>query len=170
MMRCRTHETSTNTPMTRHSRMQPLVAILALTLGIPCAHELNAQATDEAEIRRVIADYYLEGRRQADSTVLGRAFLLGNAHMFYVRDDTLADVPIPTYVNRIASARNDPTWKAGERSKARITLIDITGNAAMAKVEDIGSDATVVDYMILMKVRGHWKIASKAFDRTALTR
>ena len=146
------------------------ILALASALTVFTAAGLHAQSADEAAIRRVIAQHYLEGRRLADATVLGDAFVLGSAHMFFVQNDTLTDVPIPAYVRRIASARNDPSWKAGGPSTARVTLVDISGKAAVAKIEDPKAYPNIVDYMILLKVRGHWKVVSKAFDRVPAAR
>jgi hypothetical protein len=85
--------------------------------------------------------------------------------MMFIRDGQVVDVPIPDYVARVASARNRPEWKAGPPSKAQVTLVDVAGNAAVAKLVDAGAEQTVVDYFTLLKVAGEWKVVGKVFDR-----
>ncbi len=145
----------------RQSRLGCLLLLAILAAPRPAA----AQSADEAAIRRVLTENYLEGRRTADSVVLGRAFDLEHAHMMFVREGALVDVPIPTYVARVASARTQPEWKPGPPSPAKVTLVDITGNAAVAKIEDRGAEQTVVDYMLLLKTGGEWRVVGKIFDR-----
>ncbi len=44
-------------------------------------------------------------------------------------------------------------------------MVDITGTAAIAKIELDYPDVFFTDYMSLLKVDGEWKIVDKIFDR-----
>lgn len=138
-----------------------LLAALLLLLAVPA----SAQSPDETEIRRLLTDHYLEGRRTADSAVLAQAFDLAHAHMLFLREGQVVATPIPAYVSRVAAARSRPDWKVGPPSTARITMVDIMGNAAVAKIEDAGPEQTVVDYFTLLKAGGRWVVVGKVFDR-----
>ena len=63
-------------------------------------------------------------------------------------------------------ASRPPTRRSGS---AGSSAIDITGTAAIAKVELDYPDVFFTDYMSLLKVDGEWKIVDKIFDRRAPT-
>jgi len=95
----------------------------------------QAQSADEQEIRRVVSEYYFEGGRQGDSSQVRRAFNLEVAHMLYVDNEgALRDVPIPEYVRRIGAARERPGFRP-DASPRRILMVDVSGSAAVAKLE-----------------------------------
>jgi len=125
----------------------------------------TAQSPDEAEIRRVVTEYYFEGGRTADSSLTRQAFDLGRAHMFYVQADTLVDVPIPEYVRRVGSGRNRPNF-APDNNQRRIVMVDVSGTAAVAKLEIRTPTAVLTDYMSLLKVGGRWVVVNKIFSRS----
>lgn len=124
----------------------------------------TSQSPDEAEIRRVVSEYYFEGGRTADSALTRQAFDLQRAHMLYVQADTLVDVPIPEYVRRVGSSRGRPNFQP-DNNQRRIVMVDVTGTAAVAKLEIRTSSAVLTDYMSLLKVGGRWTIVNKIFHR-----
>ena len=42
-------------------------------------------------------------------------------------------------------------------------MVDITGNAAIAKLRLDYPAAVLTDYMLLLKIDGRWQVVSKAF-------
>ncbi|HKP29898.1 MAG TPA: nuclear transport factor 2 family protein [Gemmatimonadales bacterium] len=48
--------------------------------------------------------------------------------------------------------------------KRRIVSVDISGTAAIAKIELDYPQTKFIDYMALLKIKGEWRIAAKAFD------
>lgn len=52
-----------------------------------------------------------------------------------------------------------------QNRKTKIASIDITGNAAQAKLEIEYETFAFIDYMNLLKVDGEWKVVSKIFYR-----
>jgi protease I len=46
----------------------------------------------------------------------------------------------------------------------RVASVDVTGNAAIAKLEIAKPGWVVTDYMSLLKVDGQWVIVNKIFD------
>lgn len=134
------------------------IATLATAAAL-AAHGLEARsaaAADEAAIRRTIQFYFGGGAtvRQAFDPV---------AQMTYVTDSGLAVVPIEQYI-----ARSEAAAKAGRPSPwsdQRIASIDITGDAAVAKLQLQGANGVVTDYMTLLEIDGEWKIVNKSFTR-----
>ena len=47
-------------------------------------------------------------------------------------------------------------------------MVDVSGNAAVAKLELESPEATITDYMSLLKVDGEWTVVGKIFDRRAV--
>jgi Putative lumazine-binding len=121
---------------------------------------------DERAIRRHIEQYYFEGVRRSDTAAARRAF-----HpvltMYSARDGALAQRSLDEWVTAIAErAPNPPKPDAVQR---RIVSVDVTGTAAMAKVELVQPEATLTDYMSLLKLNGEWIIVGKIFDRQPKT-
>jgi Putative lumazine-binding len=121
---------------------------------------------DEQAIRRHIERYYFEGVRHSDTAAAHRAFH-PVAIMYSVRDGKLAERSIAEWLTAIAErAPNPPKPDAVQR---RAVSVDVTGDAAVAKLELTHPDAVLTDYMSLLKVNGEWTIVGKIFDRRATT-
>ena len=138
--------------------------LAAVVILAPISMAARQQSADEQEIRRVVTAYYFEGGRTADSSLTRQAFDLQRAHMFYVQADTLVDVPIPEYVRRVGSGRQRPNFQP-DTNQRRIVMVDVSGTAAVAKLEIRTATAVLTDYMSLLKVGGRWTIVNKIFSR-----
>jgi hypothetical protein len=46
-----------------------------------------------------------------------------------------------------------------------VTSVDVTGDAAIARVELQRPESVITDYMSLLKVDGRWQIVNKIFTR-----
>lgn len=117
---------------------------------------------DEQAIRRHIERYYFEGVRNSDTAAAHRAFH-PVAIMYSVHDGKLAERSIPDWLKAIAERAPQPPKPDDVRR--RIVSVDVTGNAATAKLELASRDGTITDYMSLLKVDGEWTIVGKIFDR-----
>jgi len=122
----------------------------------------RADDGDAEAIRRTV-QYYFDGSRGADSSVMRRAFHVGAAKMMYVRGGRLVEVPIAEFIAR--SGRRRATEFVPDTFPRRIVSIDVAGNSATAKLEMVTPELLVVDYMALLKVDGEWLIVNKIFDR-----
>lgn len=133
---------------------------IALALLLLAAMPLFASPDDEAEIRAVVEKYFA-----AHATGQG-APLLEAFHpdwkMLSVRDGALVTKTRDEFVSGFKG-----TAPADEAQRKRtIELIDVTGNAAMAKLRLDYPATTFVDYMLLLKVDGRWQVVTKAFHAT----
>jgi hypothetical protein len=133
--------------------------MLAGAAGLTAASPYDPE---ETAIRRHIERYYFEGVRSSDTAAAHRAF-----HpvltMYSVRDGALAPRTVADWLKGIAERAPRPPKPDGV--PRRVVSVDITGTAAMAKLELDYPDATIIDYMSLLKVNGEWTIVGKIFDR-----
>jgi hypothetical protein len=121
---------------------------------------------DEQAIRRHIERYYFEGVRHSDTAAAHRAFH-PVAVMYSIRDGKLAGRSIPDWLTAIAERA--PTPPKPDAVQRRVVSVNVTGTAAVAKVELVQPEAVVTDYMSLLKVDGEWTIVGKIFDRRPTT-
>lgn len=130
-----------------------LFALLSL-----CAPLCYAQTavTDRDQIVQVL-QYYVEGGTVGDSALTRKAFHT-SARLQGARNGTYAELAINDYIARIAGSNP---------RKATYPYIDITGNAAIAKIEIVNMEGKPIftDYMQLLKVDGRWVIVNKTYHR-----
>ena len=130
-----------------------LVAVSGLTAAA------IAQRSDEAAVREAVG-HYLQGHATGDGAHFRMVFH-PEAKLFWVQGDELRQ---RTSADYIAGAPGKPAPDEAQR-KRRIERVDVSGNAAVAKVIlDYPSDA-LTDYLSLLKVNGEWKIVNKIFVR-----
>ena len=137
------------------------VALTAiLLLGAAVHPEQQGRAEDERAIRAV-AQAYFDGRARGDTALLGSAFLLPQATMYAWRDTVLLDLPIPSWLVRIANAPRSPR---PPEDRDRILSIDIDHTVAHMKLETRTRDRVTTDHMNLVKVNGRWLVVNKIFE------
>jgi hypothetical protein len=67
-----------------------------------------------------------------------------------------------TSAEYIAGASGQPAEDEDQRRR-EITMVDVTGDAAVAKVVLDYPNALFTDYMSLLKIDGEWRIVNKTF-------
>jgi hypothetical protein len=112
---------------------------------------------EEAGVRAAL-DAYLQGHITGLPDGFRRAFQ-PEARMLFMRDGKFSKVEIADY---IARAPGKPAEDEAKRTRA-IDFIDITGDAAIARITLDYPDVKFTDYMTLLKTDGEWRIVSKAF-------
>ncbi len=130
---------------------------------------LAAQVDPEKEaIKKVIQTAYVDGlQNKGPVTDIEKGFhpgfeLLGN------KNNELTKFPIYSWImyhkKRLVENPNPPT--AEELVTSKFPLIDITGNAAMVKIELYkGGNILFTDYLSLYKFEEGWQIVSKIYFR-----
>lgn len=113
--------------------------------------------SDEEAVRETIGHYF-EGHRTGDGEHFKRAFH-PESKLFWVHDGVLQQRTSGEY---IARASGSPPDDEGQRAR-RVESIDITGNAAVAKLVLDYPSSYITDYMTLLKIDGRWWIVNKAF-------
>jgi hypothetical protein len=132
-----------------------------MTTGIMlCCLVFAASADSDRQAIEQTIGYYFAASDNGDADALGRAFH-PEAKMIFVRDGKLTQVTIPEWQDRIRKNPNPPV-KANWR---KVVSVDISGEAAVARVESDFATFQFIDYMSLLKVDGEWKIVNKIFHR-----
>jgi protease I len=142
-------------------RATPLLVATATAIVLAAAADLNARWGDEAATRQTV-QYYFDGGTNRDSVALRKAFH-PDARMLFAKDGRLVVVPIGEYIARVAGERPKPGQV--DSTKKRVTSVDATGDAAIARVELQRPESVITDYMSLLKVDGRWQIVNKIFTR-----
>ena len=145
-----------------------LAAILVATPGL--AGSSNADSTSaEADIVQVIEASYIHGAFNEQNTEAMRAGFHPIFKIHGVGKGKLSTYPIADWVSGIEKQKAKDDYKA-QVWEHRFPMIDITGNAAVVKVELFkveGADKTHVytDYLSLLKFADGWKITDKVYTQ-----
>jgi len=132
-----------------------LALLLSLTL-------LSAQgdSASDAAVRRTIAQHYFQAHATGSGESL-RGVFVEEGRMFWSADGQLRNRSSTDYINGFSGK---PAPDESQRRR-RILLVDVAGDVAVAKAELDYPDVRLVDYFILVRAGGDWKIVSKAFQR-----
>lgn len=116
--------------------------------------------TPEQEIEAVktVCNYYLTGGTNGDSVMFSKAFS-PTGQMQFMRRDTLQIVSLKDFMARMP---ND--GKKQDRS-TKIEMVQVFGNAAVAKLTIEYPTFYFHDIMSLLKTKEGWKIVGKIFSR-----
>ena len=146
--------------------MKRSILLMTILLALGWTPALAQADSEEATIRAAL-EHYLLGHATGDGAQHAVVFHeIANLH--WVRDGELAT---RTSADYIASAPGEPAEDEAERRR-EITMVDVTGDAAVAKIVLDYPDALITDYMSLLKIDGEWKIVNKIFtvERRAASR
>jgi hypothetical protein len=144
-----------------------VVAALAAVLVAGIYAQAQSPASEEAAVREAL-NHYLQGHATGKGEEHAKVFH-PESKLFWIADGQLRTRTSAEY---IAGASGKPAADEAKR-KRRIAMVDIAGNAAIARVELDYPDVKFVDYMSLLKVDGRWQIVNKTFyadRRSAATR
>ena len=131
------------------------MTLLALLLALPLA--AVAENAEETAVRAAI-EHYMQGHATGDGAHFRLAFH-PDSKLFFTREGKLASWTSEEYIGR---AKGTPAADEAQR-KRRIDFVDITGDAAAAKLTLEYPEVTFTDYLSLLKVDGEWKIVNKTF-------
>jgi hypothetical protein len=137
----------------------------ALAFLFACA-AAAAAADDAADVKAVVNSAYVEGVHIQGNAGLMRAGFAPEFRMLVLKDGKLTIVTLDEWAGRIeaGAAKKDPN-AAKPEIKAEYALVDVTGNAAIARVEIYRNGKhTFTDYLSLYKFPDGWKIVGKIFQ------
>jgi len=138
--------------------MKAAVALIAVAAALGGAARLNTQSSDEAAVRRAL-DHYLQAHATGDGAHARLAFW-PVANLYFARGDTMNIRTSEQY----ASGFNGKPAEDESARKRRVVSVDVSGTAAIAKIELDYPTARFIDYMSLLKIKGEWRIVAKVFD------
>jgi hypothetical protein len=115
-------------------------------------------------IQQVIEQAYVQGIHGTQDEATVRSGFHPDFRMLVLRDDAMEGVSVGDWLGRIEGmkADNPALWSAETRHTVR--LIDVAGDAAVAKLDVYkGAAHFSTDYMLLYKFKDGWRIVSKVF-------
>ena len=119
---------------------------------------------DQEAIMKVIEEAYINGIHGNQDLDKIKGGFHQDFAMLVLSNNNIAKVNVDEWLDRIAEMKeNSPElWKS--RTSYDFELIDITRNAAVAKLDvHKGTVHFSTDYMLLYKFEEGWKIVSKIF-------
>ena len=128
---------------------------------LDCERDAVAAASDsEREAVASTVQLYFQGHSTGNGDYHRQAFH-PDARLFWVKSGALAQKSSAEFA---AGASGKPADDEARRVR-RIAAVDVSGDAAMAKVELLYPNARLVDYLSLLKIDGRWTIVNKIFHR-----
>ena len=138
--------------------MRTFALMLALTIGTTGASTLATQSSEEAAVRRAL-DHYLQAHATGDGAHARLAFW-PVANLYFARGDSMNIRSSEQYASGFSGKPADDE----SARKRRIVSVDVSGTAAIAKIELDYPNTRFIDYMSLLKIKGEWRIVAKVFD------
>lgn len=143
---------------------QRITAFIALlTICVPL--QLSAESISSDEYQAVVktAYNYFHGAAKGDQALLEASFdtQFGDVKMLRTDDETKQEsvrtVPLDEFAGYFSEATQD-TWNA------QVLSVDIVDNTmAMVKMDFTTSKTHYIDYLVMYKRNGHWRIVNKTF-------
>jgi hypothetical protein len=125
----------------------------------------KAQGTEEESIKQVIMSAYVEGIQNGGSVDDIRKGIHPTFTMLRLADNEVKPYPIEEWITAIEKRKKESAPPA-PRAEAKFLTTDITGNAAVVKLELYREGKkTFTDYLVLYKFTEGWRIVSKTFFR-----
>jgi len=129
----------------------------------------RAARLETERVRRVledvyVRDMYVKESREAMSREFDDVF-----HMLVPEIDGRRNVPVSVRWDGLAELRSNHPKAISPQTRFEFPLIDVAGNAAVARVDVFHDDTPVYsDYVSLYRVDGSWKLVSKVFHAHAM--
>ncbi len=119
-----------------------------------------AEMINQTEIAavKIPLENYLQAHATGNPDLIRRAFH-ADARIMAFRDGKLLNLSVEEFASRFNGKAADDEAKR----QRTIESLEITGNAAIAKIVLDYPTVKFVDYMSLLKIDGEWKIVSKSF-------
>lgn len=136
--------------------MKHLICLFVL-IGMFFAGTATAQ-DNESELVKVPLNNYLQGHVTGNAEFMRKAFHK-DARIMAFRDGKLLNWSVEEFASRFTGTQ---AKDEAERTR-KIESIDVSGNAAVAKISLDYPTIKFIDYMALLKIDGEWKIVNKSF-------
>lgn len=141
--------------------------ILISITAIFCSIIAIAQTSDEEAVKQVVTSAYVEGIHNNGSIEDVRKGFHQSFNMLRLMDNEIKPLPIEEWIAAIEKRRAEAKPDAKVvRTEAKFLTTDITGNAAVVKLELYREGKrTFTDYISLYKFTEGWRIVSKTYYR-----
>ena len=128
---------------------------------------LAAQEADKEAIKQVIQTSYVDGLQNKGPVAEIEEGFHPGFELLGVRNGELTKWPIYSWVSYHEKklAENPDPPKEAEKVSVKFPVVDVTGNAGIAKIELYkGGEKIFTDYLSLYKFEDGWKIVSKIYQ------
>lgn len=141
-----------------------IVFILALLLSVSLLAQ--EKPSDKEMILKTIEKAYVQGIQNVKETDnIMKGFHPGFNLLGVDQNNHLTKFPIYTWYD-VVKARDEAGKMPEVETTSEYPLVDITGNAAVVKVELYRGDEMIfTDYLSLYKFKEGWRIVSKIYHR-----
>jgi hypothetical protein len=137
---------------------QLLFSLVLLGAGFVFFGSEAAAQDKETELAKIPLNNYLQGHVTGNPEFILKAFYK-DARIMSFRGGKLGSLSVEEF----AKLFNGQAAADEAQRKRTIESIDISGNAAVAKIVLDYPTVKFVDYMSLLKIDGEWKIVNKSF-------
>jgi hypothetical protein len=120
-----------------------------------------APPAERAAIEETVGHYF-KGGDTGSSAEMRKAFHPAAMMFFVDKDGAMTGVSMPQWFERIDANSKD----AKPALSRKVALVDVDGDAAVAKLVSTTPTMQIEDYMSLLRVGGSWRIVGKIFHRT----
>lgn len=130
------------------------IIFLIISVGLFCA----AAFSQEKDAVKLPLENYLQGHATGKGEFHEKAFY-PESRLLFVRDGKLTQRSSAEYIKGASGKAAEDEAKR----KRSIEFVNVTGNAAIAKIILDYPNAYFADYFALLKLGGEWKIVNKSF-------
>lgn len=142
-----------------------LASFILLSVFQIFAQDIEAE---KENVKKVIQSAYIDGlHNKGELQDVEKGFHPGFV-LLGVNNNSLTQYPIYTWIESFnKKKKDDPSpLKPEQKMVCEYLQIDITGNAAMAKIQLKRNDVLIfTDYLLLYKFEEGWRIVSKTYFR-----
>lgn len=139
-------------------------SFVILTMLIASLTTVNAQNEEQA-VKDVIQSAYIDGiHNLGDITAIEKGFHPGFNLLIKNKNGQLVKFPIYSWIESTKKRKQENPDGPKEKTTVEFVNIDITGEAAMAKIDLLRGDKKIfTDYLFLYKFAEGWRIVSKVY-------
>ncbi len=134
------------------------VLFVLVTFGGLFAGNKVAAQDKETELAKIPLENYLKVQATGNAELIRQAFYK-DARIMAFRDNKLSNLSVEEFAGFFKGKTADDE----ATRKRTIESLDVTGNAAIAKITLDYPAIKFTDYMTLLKIDGEWKIVNKSF-------
>jgi hypothetical protein len=146
--------------------MKNKLTIVMLALLMVAGTVMAQSNHDEEAIKKVVDVAYIEGLHNGGDLQATESGFHPGFNLLIFRNNMLEFLPIYNWIQMTKQRRKAQTEPDKEKTTCVYKNIDITGNAAVAKIELYRSDKLIfTDYLSLYKFEEGWRVVSKIYFR-----
>ncbi len=147
-------------------KMKNKLTLMMLALLMVAGTVMAQSNHDEEAIKKVVDVAYIEGLHNGGDLQATESGFHPGFNLLIFRNNMLEFLPIYNWIQMTKQRRKAQTEPDKEKTTCVYKNIDITGNAAVAKIELYRSDKLIfTDYLSLYKFEEGWRVVSKIYFR-----